>query len=50
MQLKNDFLPKQAKRTDGSTTEKQMEKFHQIEKEISFLHDGLNSENTVISL
>ena len=43
-QFKIYFLQKQATHTDGNTTEKL---FQQMEKEISFLHDELN---TVINL
>lgn len=47
LQFKNDFLQKQAMHTGGSTTEKL---FHQMENEISFLHDELKSKNTVINI
>ena len=43
LQFKNGFLQKQAMHTGGSTTEKL---FHQMENEISFLHDELKSKNT----
>ena len=46
LQFKNDFLQKQAMHTGGSATEKL---FHQMENEISFLHDELKSKNTVIN-
>ena len=46
LQFKNDFLQKQAMHTGGSTTKKL---FHQMENEISFLHDELKSKNTVIN-
>ena len=46
-QFKNDFLQKQATNTDGNTTEKLL---RQMEKEIYFLHDELNSKSTGINL
>ena len=46
-QFKNDFLQKQATNTDGNTTEKLLQ---QMEKEIYFLHDELNSKSTGINL
>ena len=47
LQLKNNSLQKQATPTDGNTTE---QLFHQMEKQISFLHDKLKSKNILINL
>ena len=46
-QFKNDFIQKQATNTDSNTTQKL---FQQMEKEISFLHDELKSNNTAINV
>ena len=46
LQLKNNLLQKKAMQTDGSTTEKL---FHQMAREVSFLHDKLKIKNSVIN-
>ena len=46
-QFKSDFLCQKSTRNDQNTMEKLL---HQMEKEITFLHEELKSKNTVITL
>ena len=46
-QFKSDFLCQKSTRNDQNTMEKLL---HQMEKEITFLHEELKSKNTIITL
>ena len=46
-QFKSDFVCKKSTRNDENTTEKLL---HQMEKEITFLHEELKIKNTIITL
>ena len=46
-QFKSDFLCKKSTRNDENTTEKLL---HQMEKEITFLHEELKNKNAMITL
>ena len=45
-QFKSDFLCPKSTRNDQNTMEKLL---HQMEKEITFLHEELKSKNTIIT-
>ena len=45
-QFKSDFLCQKSTRNDQNTMEKLL---HQMEKEITFLHEELKSKNTIIT-
>ena len=47
LQFKSDFLCQKSTRNDQNTMEKLL---HQMEKEITFLHDELKSKNTIITV